>query len=150
MVGKCLVFFLRFLIRAADTSERLDHGPEDHLGEGDHQAEDQPQVDHLHVRGGGQLLYLAREDGGHHQHDGQVYSYGIAEEVFVEEDGGVGDEEQEDGGKVGGQQLCCNLPLQFQSHEHQVPLLVQRQFGDGEHRQVLVLGTQLLKLLRLT
>ena len=43
---------------------------EDDFKEGDNQAEDQPDVDHLHVRGGGQLFYLAGEDGGHDQHDG--------------------------------------------------------------------------------
>ena len=43
---------------------------QDDFKEGDNQAEDQPDVDHLHVRGGGQLLYLGGEDGGHHQHNG--------------------------------------------------------------------------------
>ena len=83
----------------------LDCSPEDDFKEGDNQAEDQPDVDHLHVRSGGQLLYLAGEDGGHHQHDGQVHRNGIGKQVFVKEDGGEGDEEQEDGGEVGGKQL---------------------------------------------
>ena len=41
---------------------RLDHSE----GEGDEEAEDEPDVDHLGVRGGGQLLDFAREDGRHH------------------------------------------------------------------------------------
>ena len=41
---------------------RLDQGE----GKGDEEAEDEPDVDHLGVRGGGQLLDFAREDGRHH------------------------------------------------------------------------------------
>ena len=48
---------------------RLDHSE----GKGDEEAEDEPDVDHLGVRGGRQLLDLAREDGRHHQHDGQIH-----------------------------------------------------------------------------
>ena len=94
-----------------DAAQRLNRSSEDHRCEGNDQAEDQPHVNHLHVGGGGQLLYLAGEDGGHHQHDGQVHSNGIAKEVFVKEDGDKGDEEQEDGGEVGGQKLCGNFSL---------------------------------------
>ena len=43
---------------------------------------------------------LAGEDGGHHQHDCQVDSNGIAKQVFVKEDGDVAYKEQEDGGEV--------------------------------------------------
>ena len=51
------------------------HGCEENdLSEGNHLAEDEPQVDHLDVRGGGQALHLADEDGGHHQHGGQVHA----------------------------------------------------------------------------
>ena len=102
--------FLRFADVAAAV-HTLDCSSQDDLKEGDNQAEDQPDVDHLHVRGGGQLLYLAGEDGGHHQHDGQVHGDGVTKEVFVEEDGGEGDEEQEDGGEEGGHELCDHFPL---------------------------------------
>ena len=112
---------------------------EDDLKEGDNQAEDQPYVDHFHVGGGGQLLYLAGEDGGHHQHDGQVNSDDIGKEVSVKEDGDKGDEEQEDGGEVGGQQLSGNLPLQLQGHDHHVSPLTQSQVPYCEHCQVCVL-----------
>ena len=83
---------------ATAAAQTLDPCSEDDFKEWDNQAEDQPDVDHLHVRGGGQLLYLACEDGGHHQHYGQVHGNDITKEVFVKEDGGEGDEEQEDGG----------------------------------------------------
>ena len=109
-LGFAGIFWFTDLTAAVCT---LDGCSEDDFEEGDNQAEDQPDVDELHVRGGGQLLYLAGEDGGHHQHDGQVHSNDIAEQVLVKEDGDQGDEEQEDGGEVGGQQLCDNLPFQL-------------------------------------
>ena len=31
------------------------------------ETDDQPDIKHLGVRGGGQLLHLARQDRGHHQ-----------------------------------------------------------------------------------
>ena len=125
--------------------QTFDRSSQDDLKEGDHQTGDQPDVDHLHVRGGGQLLYLAGEDGGHHQHDGQVHSNVISKEVFVKEGGGEADEEEEDGGEVGGQQLCGNLPLQLYSHRYHVSVLLfgQIQFCYGEHSQVLVLIRQI-------
>ena len=58
-----------WLLRFADLAfavQTLDCRSQDYLKEGDNQAEDQPDDDHLHVRGWGQLLYLAGEDGGHH------------------------------------------------------------------------------------
>ena len=75
------------------------------------------------------------------------YADGISEQVFVKEDGGEGDEEQEDGGEVGGQQLCGNLPLQLQGHEHHVGILIlcQGQVCDCEHGQVQVLQFELPK-----
>ena len=43
------------------------HGSQEHhLGKGNQLAENEPDVDHLDVRGGGQALHLADEDGGHH------------------------------------------------------------------------------------
>ena len=129
--------------------QALDDSSQDDFEEGDDQTEDQPDVDHLHVRGGGQLLYLAGEDGGHHQHDGQVHSDGITEQTWVEEDGDVGDEEQEDGGEVGGQQLGGHLPLQLQGHVDQVASVVlpQDQLGHWEHGQVSIPKIQIGKSL---
>ena len=90
---------------ATAAAQTLDPCSEDDFKEWDNQAEDQPDVDHLHVRGGGQLLYLAGEDGSHDQHDSQVHSNCVAEQVFVKEDGGEGDDEKEDGGEVGGEKF---------------------------------------------
>merc|ERR1719209_1822822 len=61
------------------------HGSEkNHLSERHHLAEDEPDVNHLDVRGGGQALHLADEDGSHHQHGGQVHAQGcLKEEVFL-------------------------------------------------------------------
>ena len=86
------------LADVAAAGETLDCSSQDHFKEGDYEAKDQPDVDHLHVRGGGQLFDLAGENSGHHQHDGQVHSNDIAKKAFLKEDGGEGDEEQEDGG----------------------------------------------------
>ena len=104
-----------------------------HGDEGDEEQED---------GGEAALLFcwwrIFTEDGGHHQHDGQVHLSGIAKELFVKEDGDKGDEEQEDGGEVGGQQLCGNLPLQLQDHEHHVGILLlcQGQVCYCEHGQI--------------
>ena len=54
--------------------EVLHAGDDDHLGEGSQLAEDQPDVDHLHVGRLGQALHLADEDGRHHKHGGEVHT----------------------------------------------------------------------------
>ena len=146
------IFFLGFvgiflLTDVTAAVHTLNCSSEDDFKEGDNQAEDQPDVDHFHVRGGGQLLYLAGEDGGHHQHDGQVHGNGIAKEVFVKEDGDEGDEEQEDGGEEGGQQLGGDLPLQDDGHDHKLFLLVQFQLLNGEHSQVGVFELKIVEVL---
>ena len=142
-----------WLLRFADLAfavQTLDCRSQDYFKEGDNQAEDQPDVDHLHVRSGRQLHNLAGEDGGHHQHDGQVHGDGVAKQALVKEDGDKCDEEQQDGGEVGGQQLCGNLPLQFQGHVHHVAVWIffQDQLGHDEHGQVRVLVGQVGKVLR--
>ena len=121
---------------------------DDDFEKGDKQGEDQPDIDHLHVGGGGQFLYLAGEDGGHHQHDGEVHLSGITKKLSVKEDGGEADEEQEDGGEVGGQQLCGNLPLQLQGHVHHVTIEILFQFkvSDCEHGQLFVPFVEVFEL----
>ena len=66
----------------------LHSGEENNLSKGNHLAEDKPDVNHLDVRGGGQALHLADEDGGHHKHGGQVHAQGRLEEEGLEEGGG--------------------------------------------------------------
>ena len=69
----------------------LHSSEENNLSKGNHLAEDKPDVNHLDVRGGGQALHLADEDGGHHQHGGQVHAQGRLKEEGLEEGGGKGD-----------------------------------------------------------
>ena len=63
----------------------------DNFGKGNHLAEDEPDVNHLDVRGGGQALHLADKDGGQHQHGGQVHTQSRLKEKGLEEGGGKGD-----------------------------------------------------------
>ena len=77
-----------------------------------------PDVNHLDVRGGGQALHLADEDGGHHQHGGQVHTQGRLKEERLEEGGGKGDCSQKKGREVGGHHLACDLPLQNNAHAY--------------------------------
>ena len=79
-------------------------------------AEDQPEVNHLWVGGQGKLLHHADEDGGHHQHGGQVHTEAGLEEEGLEEGGGEGDCYQKERRKVGGHHLACDLPLQKYNH----------------------------------
>ena len=46
---------------------------------------------------------------------------------------------QEDGGEVGGHQLCDDLSLQHNRHDHKLLLFDQVQILDCEHGQVSVL-----------
>ena len=86
---------------------------ENDLSEGNHLAEDKPQVDHLDVGGGGQALHLADEDRRHHQHGRQVHTQGGLKEEGLEEGGGECDSQQKEGGKVCCHQLTCDLPTHY-------------------------------------
>ena len=78
------------------------HESKDHLSKGHQLAEYQPEVDHLGVGGEGQLLHYTDEDGGHHQHGGQVHTQGGLKEERLEEGGGKGDHEEQEGREEGG------------------------------------------------
>ena len=65
----------------------------------DKEAEDQPDVDHLGVRRWRELLDLAGEDGCHHQHDGQVNCEAGLKVDWLEEGGGIGGDQQQQGGQ---------------------------------------------------
>ena len=93
---------------------------EHHLNKWNQLAEDEPVVDHLGGRGGGQALHLADEDRGHHQHGGQVHAEGRLEEERLEEGGGKGDGDEEEKGKEGGHHLACDLSLQNHFHTQTV------------------------------
>ena len=88
----------------------------DHLSEGNQLAEDQPEVNHLQVGGGGQPLHHTDEDGRHDQHVGQVHRQSGFEVDRLEEGGGKGDQHEKDGGQIGGHHLTHDLPLQGYGH----------------------------------
>ena len=66
----------------------------------------------LSSRGGGQALHITDEDGGHHQHGGQVHAQGGLKEEGLEEGGGEGDGKKKEGGEEGSHQLADELSLQ--------------------------------------
>ena len=74
-----------FLILPVTFNARLDQGERKR----DKQAEDQPCINHFSVRRWWELLYLAGEDGRHHQHDGQVHCKARLKVDWLEEGGGV-------------------------------------------------------------
>ena len=69
---------------------------------------------------------------------------------WLEEGGGIGGDQQQQGGQVGGQQLRLDLPLQGDHHVHLFLPLHKSEVCDGEHDQVFVLKLQLLKIFCLT
>ena len=120
----------------------LNKGPR----EGNKEAIDQPKVDHLGVRRWWELLYLAREDGRHHQHDGQVdRDFGLEVEG-AEVAGGVGHEQEKQGWKKRCQQLFLDLSFQDNHHLNLLTSIGEADVSDGEHDQVLVLRDQVLEL----
>ena len=74
---------------------------EHHLNKWNQLAEDEPVVDHLGGRGGGQALHLADEDGRHHKHGSQVHAEGCLEEERLEEGCRKGDYRQKKCWKIG-------------------------------------------------
>ena len=56
------------------------------------------------------------EECGGDQHHGEVHSHGGLEVKRLEVGGGVADAEEEDGGKVGGQQFIGNSSLELNLH----------------------------------
>ena len=60
-------------------------------------AEDKPDVNHLDVGSAGQHLHLTDEDGGHHQHYGQVCTEGCLKEEWLQIGGGKGDQDKQNG-----------------------------------------------------
>ena len=98
----------------------LHSSKKNNLSKGKDLAEDEPDVNHPDVRGGGQALHLADKDGGHHKHGGQVHAQGRLEEERLEEGGSKGDCSQKKGREVGGHHLACDLPLHHNNHAEAV------------------------------
>ena len=87
-----------------------------HLNERQELGKNKPHVDHPDVRGGGQALHLADEDGRHDQHGGQVHAEGGLEEEGLEEGGGVGDGDQQKRWKVGRHHLTYGQSINQSSN----------------------------------
>ena len=62
------------------------------------------------------IVFLRHEDGSEHQHRGQVHTKGCLKEIRLKYGGGKGDDDQEHGGKVGGEQFRGRSP--FEENEH--------------------------------
>ena len=71
----------------------------------------------------------------------------VSEEGPLEEGACKGDDKEERGGEVSGQQLLPKLSLQLDGQEDQVVTSLQGEVGHGEHRHVFLLRGQLVKLL---
>ena len=110
----------------------LHSSEKNNLCKGNHLAKNKPDVYHLDVRGGGQALHLADEDGGHHQHGGQIHTQGRLKEEGLEEGGGKGDCSQKDGWKVGGHHLASKLS--FHDNNHTRPFFVTIRYFVLYHR----------------
>ena len=94
----------------------LHSSEKDNLSKGNHLAEDEPDVDHLDVRGGGQALHFADEDSRHHQHGRQVHTQGRLKEEGLEEGGGKGDCSQKQGWEISRHQLARQFPPHRYKH----------------------------------
>ena len=105
-----------FLLFRCVYSVVLHRSEEDDLSKGNHLAENEPDVDHLNVGGGGQALHLADEDGRHHQHGRQVHAQGCLEEEGLEEGGCEGDGNEKKRWKIGRHHLPGDLSPKHNHH----------------------------------
>ena len=121
--------------------EELQGCYEHHLNKWNQLAEDEPVVDHLGGRGGGQALHLADEDGRHHQHGGQVDAQGSFKEEGLEEGGGKSDGQQKEGREVSGHNFADELPLHHNQHSQAAMVVIEVQVPEGylEHVHVKIL-----------
>ena len=109
------VYFLNIIFPVV-----LHDSEKDNFSKGNHLAEDEPDVNHLDVRGGGQALHLADEDGRQDEHCGQVHTQCGFEEDRFEGGGGKCDCNEKERGEVGGQQLAHNLSLHCEFHSQTI------------------------------
>ena len=73
--------------------------------------EDEPDINHLDIGGGGKRFGHADEEGGQHQQRGQVHRHHCFKVEGLEEGGGVHDEENQDCGQVGGEHFIDDSPV---------------------------------------
>ena len=109
--------FIHFVSANSFSLSEVLHGSEKHhLNERQELRKNKPHVDHPDVRGGGQALHLADEDGRHDKHGGQVHAEGGLEEEGLEEGGGVGDGDQQKRWKVGCHHLTYGQSIKQSSN----------------------------------
>ena len=82
-----------------------------YLCEGNQLSEYEPDIYHLDIGGGGEGLGHADEEGGQHKQRGQVYCNLRLKEKGLEVVCGVDNAKDEDGGKVGSQELIHDPPV---------------------------------------
>ena len=75
------------------------------LKEGDDDAKDEPDIHHPHIRSWGKFLHNADENCCHHQHHSQVHGESGFKEELLKERCAVANKNEEDCGKVGGEDL---------------------------------------------
>ena len=86
------------------------------LEEWDEDRKDKPDVYHSHIWSGGKLLHNADEKCCQHQHYCYIYSESSFKEELFEEGGAVANEDEEDRGKVGGEDLIGQPPFEDDLH----------------------------------
>ena len=93
----CVLFFFIHLFFASHLrlSEELHCSEKNHFNEWQQLAKNEPDVNHPDVRGWGQALHLADEDGREDQYSRQVHTQGCLKEEGLKEGGGKGDGNQE-------------------------------------------------------
>ena len=84
-----------------------------YLKEGDQKHKDEPDINHLDVRGLWKPLRHGDEHGDKHQHHSEVNDHSGLKEEGLEKVGEVGYDDQQDGRNVGGQNGSKQSPEQF-------------------------------------
>ena len=81
-------------------------------------------------------MVMVIEDGGHHQHGGQVHTQSCLKEEGLEEGGGKGGCKKKKGGKVCGHDLADELPFQNNQHSQTIAFVLEAKFPEGDFEHV--------------
>ena len=102
--------------------------------EWNHQSKDQPVLDPLDVRGGGQLVEHSDQQGGDRQHHREVHCDGSVEELRqLEEGGDVAEDDQKERREEG--VYCFNGQRSLEGDLHQNPLQRRMVLQSNRSRQ---------------
>ena len=100
------------------------------MRKGDHQGENEPELNPLDVGRWWQLFENADQQGCQRQHDGKVDSYCSVEELWqLEEGGDVAQKDKEKGGEETIQSLNGQAPFEDDFHVNTSPIVSVRQKG---------------------